>query len=224
MAEPINRRTFLTAALAAAALCAERDPLHARTPALPFPKWVAGFRKRAQARGISDAVYDRVMDGIKPDTSVYALDRAQPEFTKRPGNISTGASPIGASRPERSAPATTRRFWSASRKNSASNATSCSPCGGWSSPSATWSPTRTYAPGHSRACRARLGRAAAPPRLGAGASQRARHHPARLGHAEGDDRLMGRRHGSYAVDARGLAEYGRRFQRQRQDLAFRPAR
>ena len=31
-------------------------------------------------RGISDAVYDRVMAGVKPDTSVYALDRAQPEF------------------------------------------------------------------------------------------------------------------------------------------------
>ena len=80
MAEPITRRIFLTTALAAAALCAEGNPLHARTPALPYPKWVERFRKRARARGISDAVYDRAIAGVKPDTSVYALDRAQPEF------------------------------------------------------------------------------------------------------------------------------------------------
>jgi lytic murein transglycosylase len=45
-----------------------------------FPQWVASFRARAQAKGISDAVYDRVTRGLKPDTSVYAKDDAQPEF------------------------------------------------------------------------------------------------------------------------------------------------
>ncbi|MBI4724481.1 MAG: lytic murein transglycosylase, partial [Rhodomicrobium sp.] len=42
--------------------------------------WVEAFRPRARARGILDATYSRVMGAIKPDTSVYALDRAQPEF------------------------------------------------------------------------------------------------------------------------------------------------
>jgi membrane-bound lytic murein transglycosylase B len=48
----------------------------------PFPEWVESFRARARARGISDATYDRVMAGLKPDTSVYELDRRQPEFTE----------------------------------------------------------------------------------------------------------------------------------------------
>ncbi|MGQ3671249.1 lytic murein transglycosylase [Xanthobacter sp. TB0136] len=50
----------------------------------PFPQWVQDFRARARARGISDATYDSVFRGLKPDTSVYAHDRAQPEFTEKP--------------------------------------------------------------------------------------------------------------------------------------------
>jgi membrane-bound lytic murein transglycosylase B len=45
-----------------------------------FEQWVASFRERALTRGISEATYTRVMTSIKPDTSVFALDRAQPEF------------------------------------------------------------------------------------------------------------------------------------------------
>src|SRR5262249_33478286 len=45
-----------------------------------FAHWVESFRARARARGVSDATYSRVMTTINPDTSVYALDRAQPEF------------------------------------------------------------------------------------------------------------------------------------------------
>jgi len=56
------------------------------TPALAqggkFEQWVEGFRARARARGISDATYTRVMSNIKPDTTVFALDRAQPEFNE----------------------------------------------------------------------------------------------------------------------------------------------
>jgi membrane-bound lytic murein transglycosylase B len=47
-----------------------------------FEQWVATFRARAQGRGISDATYTRVMGSIKPDTSVFALDRSQPEFNE----------------------------------------------------------------------------------------------------------------------------------------------
>ena len=55
-------------------------PAQAQGTKAAFDQWVASFRARARARGISDATYTPVMGGIKPDTSVYALDRAQPEF------------------------------------------------------------------------------------------------------------------------------------------------
>nr|WP_155942345.1 lytic murein transglycosylase [Rhodomicrobium vannielii] len=47
---------------------------------MPFPQWVEAFGARARSRGISGATYARVMGALKPDTSVYALDKAQPEF------------------------------------------------------------------------------------------------------------------------------------------------
>ena len=51
-----------------------------KTPHGSFAQWVEAFRKRANARGVSDRTYDSVMGGLKPDTSVYALQSAQPEF------------------------------------------------------------------------------------------------------------------------------------------------
>jgi membrane-bound lytic murein transglycosylase B len=78
MPDAIGRRRFLSTALGAvAALAGPGD-----ATAASFSQWVETFRARARARGISDATYTRVMSGIKPDTSVYALDRAQPEFTE----------------------------------------------------------------------------------------------------------------------------------------------
>jgi peptidoglycan lytic transglycosylase B len=48
-----------------------------------FEQWVVQFHARARSRGISDATYSRVMmSGLKPDTSVYALQRSQPEFNE----------------------------------------------------------------------------------------------------------------------------------------------
>ena len=45
--------------------------------------WVDKFRTRALARGMSDATYTRVMTGLKPDTSVYALLNNQDEFSEQ---------------------------------------------------------------------------------------------------------------------------------------------
>jgi lytic murein transglycosylase len=56
------------------------SPALAQSSLKSFAQWVAAFRARARTRGVSDATYDRVMGGLKPDTAVYALDRAQPEF------------------------------------------------------------------------------------------------------------------------------------------------
>jgi membrane-bound lytic murein transglycosylase B len=47
-----------------------------------FERWVATFRERAEAHGVSEATYSRVMTGLKPDMTVLELDRAQPEFNE----------------------------------------------------------------------------------------------------------------------------------------------
>jgi lytic murein transglycosylase len=73
------RRVFLRAALSAAA-CLVGGTVSAQSARQSFAQWVEHFRARARARGISDATYDKVMHDLKPDTRVYALDRAQPEF------------------------------------------------------------------------------------------------------------------------------------------------
>ncbi|HEV2955388.1 MAG TPA: lytic murein transglycosylase [Xanthobacteraceae bacterium] len=78
MPDQIGRRRFLGAALGAAAVLAGLRGAAAAS----FSQWVENFRAHARARGVSDATYTRVMSAIKPDTSVYALDRAQPEFTE----------------------------------------------------------------------------------------------------------------------------------------------
>jgi lytic murein transglycosylase len=77
----VSRRAFLTrilpAAGAAAALPFEARAQHAGNS---FATWRDAFRHRAVARGVSEATYRRVMDGVKPDTSVYSEIRSQPEF------------------------------------------------------------------------------------------------------------------------------------------------
>ena len=78
MTDPLARRGVLKAALGMAALAAGVS--RAQSAQLAFPQWVEAFRARARARGIADETYTRVMSAIKPDISVYALDRAQPEF------------------------------------------------------------------------------------------------------------------------------------------------
>jgi lytic murein transglycosylase len=56
--------------------------LVARAQAAPaaFDRWVAAFRPRALARGISEATYDRVMSAVTPDTRVLDLIHNQDEF------------------------------------------------------------------------------------------------------------------------------------------------
>jgi membrane-bound lytic murein transglycosylase B len=79
----LNRRFWLRGALAHVALFAIAGPAAARSARLPFAQWVVAFRPRALKRGISAKTYDRVMVGLKPDTSVYALQKAQPEFREQ---------------------------------------------------------------------------------------------------------------------------------------------
>jgi membrane-bound lytic murein transglycosylase B len=67
------------------AIAAVHTPLlaAAQTANQTFPQWVDTFRPRARTRGVADATYTRVMGAIAPDTSVYALDKAQPEFKEQ---------------------------------------------------------------------------------------------------------------------------------------------
>jgi lytic murein transglycosylase len=81
MSTNLPRRTILAGLVGFATSAAPVMAL-AQTATLPFEKWVEVFRARARARGISDGTYSQVM-AIKPDTSVYALDKAQPEFREQ---------------------------------------------------------------------------------------------------------------------------------------------
>jgi membrane-bound lytic murein transglycosylase B len=79
-----TRRALLGAVAAAAApILLGPAPARAQRAQVPFERWVAAFRSRAHTRGISDATYDRVMSGLRPDTSVYAQIRDQPEFNEQ---------------------------------------------------------------------------------------------------------------------------------------------
>ena len=75
-----RRKTILAIASSVAALAF--PPALAAAPDSGFARWVANFKARALARGISEKTYDRVMNAVTPDTSVYALQRSQPEFTE----------------------------------------------------------------------------------------------------------------------------------------------
>ena len=77
----LSRRHFLSVLLAAA--LANGGPLQARSSQAAFAAWVERFRKRAIADGISNATYARALASIRPDTSVYALQKAQPEFREQ---------------------------------------------------------------------------------------------------------------------------------------------
>jgi lytic murein transglycosylase len=77
----LSRRALISGALGlAASFSFSRHVLAAQSPA--FTRWVESFRARAIKRGISEQAYNRVMSAVTPDTSVFELQRAQPEFTE----------------------------------------------------------------------------------------------------------------------------------------------
>ena len=79
----IRRRDLLAGLGALAVVPALPLPAHAQAAKLPFAQWAEAFAAKARAGGVSEATYRRVMGAVKPDTSVYALDRAQPEFREQ---------------------------------------------------------------------------------------------------------------------------------------------
>jgi lytic murein transglycosylase len=75
----VDRRTCLRLGAGALGVLALGSRAKAQ---MPFPQWVAAFRPRALARGVSEQTFARVMDHVQPDTRVYALNREQPEFNE----------------------------------------------------------------------------------------------------------------------------------------------
>jgi membrane-bound lytic murein transglycosylase B len=84
----VDRRIWLKGAVATlvaanASTSASARPAHATRQAHPtFEQWGAALRPRALARGISEKTYAAVMNGLKPDLSVYAQVNDQPEFNE----------------------------------------------------------------------------------------------------------------------------------------------
>jgi len=79
----IGRRGFCLGLAGISLASAIPMPALAQSASGSFPSWVEKFRARARARGISDSTYNSVFSGLRPDTTVFEQDRAQPEFTEQ---------------------------------------------------------------------------------------------------------------------------------------------
>jgi lytic murein transglycosylase len=78
---PNFSRRSLLAALASGV--AALSGLSAARAELGFAQWVAAFRSKALARGISEDIYSRAMGGIEPDMTGLNAIRNQPEFNQQ---------------------------------------------------------------------------------------------------------------------------------------------
>ena len=172
-----------------------------------FERWVAAFRARARARGISEATYTQVMSNIKPDTKVFELIRSQPEFNEQlwqylNRRVSDWRITTGREKAKEFAPLLERieNDYGVDRWVM---------LGVWGIELAFGDPD--VQKNHMRPVIPALAALAwGEPRrrslLGTGVAQRAHHHRAGLEHASGDARLLGGGHGPYAMDAGGLAQ------------------
>lgn len=110
----MDRRVFLVLLLAGCADTSPQGPLTAVTPPSPAPQprtpsapppvpatpvpagelafdtWLADFRIRALAAGLSAELLDRELAGVTPDPKVISLDSRQPEFSKPVGDYIKG--------------------------------------------------------------------------------------------------------------------------------------
>ncbi len=76
-----TRRASLNAI--AGAVAALMVPRSANAQHMPFDQWIAAFRAKAAARGITDATYTRATRGIGPDTTGLEAIHNQPEFSEQ---------------------------------------------------------------------------------------------------------------------------------------------
>ncbi len=164
------------------------------------------FAAKAVARGITEATYTRVMRGLHPDTTGLEAIRNQPEFSQQlwqylnrvtsDWNIATGKEKAKQYAP---------LFARIEKDFGVERAFMLGVWGIEFDVRRSGRGKEPYAAGHSVAGDAGLGRAAPARLLAAGTHQRADDRSARLEHARRNGRLLGRRHGPYAMDAGGLA-------------------
>ena len=178
---------------------------------------------RALARGISAKTYDRVMGGLKPDTSVYALQRAQPEFHEQTWQyLNRRVSDWRITTGKEDAKEHRRRCSTRIEKDYGVDRYLLLAL--WGVESAYGDPLVQQ--NYMRPVFPALAALAwGEPRRRAywetGTAQRARHRRARLEHADGNARLLGRRHGPHPMDAGGLAQRRPRLRPRRPGVAVR---
>jgi membrane-bound lytic murein transglycosylase B len=82
---PLNiaKRTSLKAIAGAFAGLMLARTASAESTRMPFEQWIAAFRAKALAHGITPETYGRVMSAVKPDTAGLEAIRNQPEFNEQ---------------------------------------------------------------------------------------------------------------------------------------------
>jgi len=60
------------------------------TSAISFDAWLAAFKQKALAAGLTQQLLDRELDGLTPNPKVVSLDGRQPEFSKPVGDYIKG--------------------------------------------------------------------------------------------------------------------------------------
>jgi membrane-bound lytic murein transglycosylase B len=80
---PVPRPVLAQLAPAAPKAAPRPEVIVPAATAASFQTWIAGFRPRALAAGISPAVYDRAFRGVSYNPGVVEKDRNQSEFTKQ---------------------------------------------------------------------------------------------------------------------------------------------
>ena len=158
-------------------------------------------------RGVTDDTYTRVMAGLRPDTTGLSAIHNQAEFKQQLWQYLNRATSdwkitAGNAAAQQYAPllACIEKDFSVEPAFT---------LGVWGIESAFGDPIvekKSHAAGHSLARGAGLGRAAPSHLLGRRAHPRADHRAARHGYPRADDRFLGRRHGSHAMDAGGVAQ------------------
>ena len=172
------------------------------------------FQEKRLARGITPETYARVMNGLKPDQHRACggyPSAAAGIRTSSSGNICNRRVSIGASSPAGRKRKNTRRCWHASSATMASRPRSRSASGRGVD---LRRPARAEEP-HAAVIPSLATLARGEPRrrdiLGGRTDQCAHRHSEWLEHARRDERLLGRRHGPYPVDAGGLVASRRRL-------------
>ena len=76
----LTRRNLLAGLAGAATAQSGLPAAHAE---IGFEQWIAAFRSKAAARGVSEETYTRVMRGVQPDMTGVNAIRNQPEFNQQ---------------------------------------------------------------------------------------------------------------------------------------------